>query len=115
LERVTELRRAAQQKCDGAGVGEVGGKIVPPRKVVSVNPQYPEQLRLANVGGIVTMEALIGMDGNVQDVQVIESPHSDLERSAVEAVRGWQYTQTLLNCAPVEVRMRVTTNFRVQP
>jgi TonB family protein len=60
------------------------------------------------------MEALIGTDGNVQDVRVVQSPHPDLDQAAVEAVRQWQYTQTFLNCVPIEVRMKVTTNFAVR-
>jgi outer membrane biosynthesis protein TonB len=61
------------------------------------------------------MEALIGTDGNVQDIRPIESPHPELEAAAAEAVRQWQYTQTLLNCVPIEVRMTVTTRFVTQP
>jgi len=34
--------------------------------------------------------------------------------AAVTAVREWRYTQTLLNCTPIEVQMTVTTRFRAQ-
>jgi TonB family protein len=113
-EAVLAKRREAQERCAGSSVGPVGGKIIPPLRLTNANPQYPEHLRAADIGGVVTMEALIGTDGNVQDVRVVQSPHPDLDQAAVEAVRQWQYTQTFLNCVPIEVRMKVTTNFAVR-
>ena len=107
-------QRAVLEKCAGAPAGPMGGQILAPRKLNNANPTYPDNLRAAGIGGVVKMEALIGIDGNVQDVRVVESPHPDLEIAAIEAVRQWQYTPTLLNCVPIEVRMIVTTNFNSQ-
>jgi protein TonB len=58
------------------------------------------------------MEAVIGTDGAVQEVRTVKGPHPDLEAAAVEAVRQWQFTTTLLNCDPIEVTMHVTVNFQ---
>jgi protein TonB len=38
-----------------------------------------------------------------------------LDQAAVDAVRQWAYTPTLLNGAPVPVIMTVTVNFSVSP
>jgi hypothetical protein len=43
---------------------------------------------------------------------VIGDAHPELVHAAIAAVRDWRYTQTLLNCQPIEVTMTVTTNFR---
>jgi TonB family protein len=96
----------------GITQASVGGKILPPRKLVDVKPIYPDQLKAANVGGVVTMEAVIGTDGAVREVRTVKGPHPDLEAAAVEAVRQWQFTTTLLNCDPIEVAMHVTVNFQ---
>ena len=61
------------------------------------------------------LEAVIGTDGRTQDVQVVKSPDPDLANAAVEAVRQWQFSATLLNCTPIDVRMQVTVNFSIQP
>jgi TonB family protein len=113
-ERIDELKRRAEEKC-GDTVGTVGGSIIPPVKLVNVNPHYPENLRTAGVGGVVTADVVIGVDGHVQDVLNVKSPHPELEAAAVEAVRQWQFSQTLLNCTPTEVPMTVTIRFAVQP
>jgi TonB family protein len=113
--RALARQRATLEKCAGAPpAGPMGGQILQPMRLTNANPRYPDNLRAAGIGGVVKMEALIGIDGNIQDVRAVESPHPDLEIAAIEAVRQWQFTPTLLNCVPIEVRMTVTTNFNSQ-
>ena len=88
-----------------------GGYIVPPKKIRDAHPYYPSALRGTWTEGTVVMEARIGLDGYVAEVNVLKSPQPDLAQSAVAAVREWRYTETLLNCTPVEVMMTVTVNF----
>jgi TonB family protein len=111
--RFQELEARAKEKC-AAGAGPIGGNIFAPRKVVDKRPVYPEQLQAAKIGGTVTMEAIIGIDGMVRDVTDVKGPHPDLEVAAADAVRQWQFSTTLLNCEAIEVKMRVTTNFVTQ-
>jgi TonB family protein len=96
-------------------IAATGGNIRPPRKVRDVRPLYPDHLRIAQTGGVVTLEALIGGDGYVREARVASSPHPDLDAAAVEAVQQWEFTSTLLNCEPVDVRMKVTVNFVIRP
>jgi TonB family protein len=110
--RARERVAAAIAECRKRDPSGPGGNILPPLKIRDMKPVYPEHLGRAGVAGIVTMQARIGTDGNIEDVRVISTPHVDLEHAAVEAVRQWQFSQTLLNCTPIEVQMRVTANFR---
>ena len=89
-----------------------GGRITPPRKIRDASPYYPSSLRGVWTEGVVKMRARIGVDGYVADISVTGDAHPDLAQSAVAAVREWRYTETLLNCAPVEVMMDVTVNFQ---
>jgi hypothetical protein len=50
----------------------------------------------------------------VRDIQNVQGPHPELSAAAEDAVRQWQFSTTLLNCEPIEVRMTVTTNFVAQ-
>ena len=92
----------------------MGGMILAPLRLTNVNPRYPDNLRTSGIGGVVTMDAVIGIDGNIQEVRAVSSPHPDLETAAIEAVRQWQWTPTLLNCVPIEVEMTVTARFSVR-
>ena len=88
-----------------------GGRIKPPKKIRDAKPYYPSALRGVWTEGTVKMEALIGADGFVAEVRLVGDAQPDLAQSAIAAVREWRYTETLLNCAPVEVTMNVTVNF----
>ena len=114
-QRFAEVERRGKAFCAGGGPAtQVGGNILVPLKQRHVSPAYPEHLKAAGVAGTVKMAAVIGTDGAVRDVQVVESAHPDLDLAAADAVRQWQFTTTLLNCEPVEVNMNVTMNFRTQ-
>ncbi|KND50608.1 MAG: Ferric siderophore transport system, periplasmic binding protein TonB [Parcubacteria bacterium C7867-003] len=91
----------------------VGGEIMPPQKVKHVNPVYPPIAQSARVQGIVIIEATIGLDGRVQEARVLRSIPL-LDSAALEAVREWQFTPTLLNKVPVPVVMTVTVQFSLQ-
>ena len=88
----------------------VGGVVRPPQKVHHVAPVYPPIAQAARVSGTVIVEALIAEDGSVRDVKVLRSV-ALLDAPAVEAVRQWRFTPTLLNGVPVQVIMSVTVTF----
>ena len=92
----------------------VGGSIQPPRKIQHVAPVYPELARAARKEGLVILEAVIGEDGAVRSVRVLRSIPL-LDRAAVDAVRQWRFTPTLLNGEPVPVVMTVTVGFVLTP
>ena len=88
----------------------VGGAIKPPVKTKNVNPQYPSIAQSARVQGVVIIEATISPQGRVQDARVLRSIPL-LDSAALDAVRQWELTPTLLNGVPVPVIMTVTVNF----
>lgn len=106
--------RAARKAptADAARPIRVGGNIRVPKKEVHVAPVYPESMRVAGFSGVVPLEALIGVDGTVSSVRVLSAQvHPDFATAAVDAVRQWRFTPTLLNRVPVEVMMTVTLRF----
>jgi TonB family protein len=88
----------------------VGGKITPPRKTKDVKPIYPAEALSKKIGGIVIMEATIGEDGKVMNVRVTRS-EPGLDEAAMQAVRGWEFTPTLVDGVPTPLLMSVTVNF----
>jgi len=88
----------------------VGGSVMEPRKIRDVKPVYPDVAQVAGVQGIVIVEVLIEVDGSVRDVKVLRSVPM-LDQAAVDAVRQWRFTPTLLNGQPVPVVMTATVNF----
>jgi protein TonB len=91
----------------------VGGNIKAPTKVRDVTPQYPQIAQSARVQGVVIIEATIGPNGKVANARVLRSIPL-LDQAALDAVKQWEYTPTLLNNVPVPVIMTVTVNFTLQ-
>ncbi len=78
--------------------------------VQQVTPKYPQTALAAGIQGTVLLHALIGKDGCVRDLKLIEGPLV-FGRSAVEAVRGWRYRPYRLNGEIVEMQTFITVNF----
>jgi TonB family protein len=111
---------AAKEKAEAAARAKalvapkrVGGKIKAPTKIRDAAPVYPAAAQSARVAGVVVIEATIGPDGKVADAKVLRSVPM-LDQAALDAVKMWQYTPTLLNGVPVAVVMTVTVNFALK-
>lgn len=84
-----------------------------PRKIVDVQPVYPQLAQAARRGGIVILEAILDVKGNVESVRVLKGVPL-LDEAALTAVRQWRFTPALLNGQPVPVVMTVTVNFELR-
>ena len=96
-----------------AQVVRVGGMIREPKKVKHVPPVYPNIAIAAKIEGVVILECTINPQGRVEGVSVLRGVPT-LDEAAVEAVKKWAYTPTLLGGVPVGVVMTVTVHFVLQ-
>jgi TonB family protein len=90
----------------------VGGSIQEPRKLRNVNPVYPREAIQARVQGVVILECTISPTGQVAQVKPLRGIPL-LTEAAIEAVKQWEYTPTMLNGVAVPVIMTVTVNFKL--
>jgi TonB family protein len=88
------------------------GRILEPRKLKNVAPEYPRAAKAAGLEGIVILEATIDPEGRVSDVRALRDI-PPLTAAATKAVRQWRYTPTLLDGVAVPVIMTVTVNFKI--
>jgi len=75
-----------------------------------VPPVYPVDAKAAGITGTVALDAVIGTTGAIENLKVISGP-AELQQSALDAVRQWQYQPYLLNGQPVEVRTQINIIF----
>jgi TonB family protein len=57
-----------------------------------VQPVYPPVLQQARVTGQVVLDAIIRADGTIGEVTVLRSTNAAFTRSAIDAVKRWEYT-----------------------
>ena len=89
-------------------------EISPAPDVVShaVQPGYPLLARQMKVQGAVTLVALVGRDGLIQNLSVVSGPPI-LATAAREAVKQWHFKPHYTAGQAVETEARITVNFTI--
>ena len=108
---------AAKRASDSTGVTAAAGRVrlSPSAAGIvsrSVEPNYPLLAKQMKVEGAVVLNALIGRDGNIQQLQVLSGP-TILSAAAREAVQQWRFKPYLQLGQAVETESRITVNFTI--
>jgi protein TonB len=84
----------------------------PPLLISRVMPDYPRQARLRGVEGLVLLEAILDLEGSIEDnIKVLQSIPS-LDQAAVEALRRWRFRPARdRENQPVRVILEVPVRF----
>ena len=91
----------------------IGGNVQAARAVNKVPPQYPDIARHERLQGTVKLHAIIGKDGSLVHVYVL-SGYCSLAEAALDAVRKWRYSPTMLMGNPVEVDTQINVIFQLR-
>ena len=104
----------SQPGIDSCTPSSVGGEIIPPVKLADQKPAYPPKQQTAGVGARVEIDARIGTDGLLKDFRLSAPADQDFVNAVLDALRQWRFSQTRLDCVPVEVAMHVSATFAVE-
>jgi protein TonB len=75
-------------------------------------PAYPQEALRRNAGGTVRIQAMVGPDGRVERLEVVQSSgNRHLDRAASEAVRRWTFRPATRNGQPVSGSVSVPISF----
>ena len=96
-----------------AGLGGVSNPTLIPRGKVS--PIYPVPARNEWAEGNVILQAIIDVEGNVTDIEVLRcnNPGMGFEEATVEAVRQWRYEPAVQEGQPVAVYFTIFVEFKL--
>jgi TonB family protein len=97
----------------GGGLFSVGGGVSAPIAIYSPDPPYSEEARKAKFSGVVVVQIVVDVAGNVHDAKVIKPLGLGLDEKAIETIRTWRFKPAMRNGAPVNVRMLVEVSFRL--
>lgn len=98
---------AADDKSDSnpAAIQVAPGKILG-NLYHKVAPIYPPEAKKKHVQGTVTLKAIIGKDGAIENLKVLSGPEA-LRQASLDAVKQWTYKPYLLNGEPVVVETEI--------
>jgi protein TonB len=87
-----------------------GPGVVAPVLLHRVNPEYPPIAQRAGISGEVVAQLLVGIDGRVEEVQIVEvsQPGVGFERATEDAVRQWRYRPATKHGVKVRAWVRIT-------
>ena len=92
----------------------MGPGVTPPALIDRVDPRYPRIAERVRVNGDVQAEALVGIDGRVEEVRILEGSHSGVgfEDATEEAVLQWRYKPATKNGVRVRMWVQIRVPFR---
>jgi TonB family protein len=90
----------------------LGPDVTPPRKIAGDSPGYPEMARRQRRGGSVVLEWVVGIDGAVADLKVVESAGELFDGPVADAVRRWRYEPATRDGVKVRVVQRQKFTFQ---
>jgi TonB family protein len=94
----------------------LGGPVVLPEKaalervVDRVKPDYPQDAMTQQVQGAVTMDVVVGKDGQVEGVTPVDGD-ARLQASAAKALQKWSFAPLLRNGHFVKFETHITLHF----
>jgi TonB family protein len=92
----------------------MGPGVTPPVVLDRVDPKYPRIAERVRVNGDVQAEALVGPDGTVEEVRILEVSHANVgfEDATEEAVLQWRYKPATKNGVKVRMWVQIRVPFR---
>ena len=91
----------------------VGGEFQAPRRIVTVEPVYPEIALRIRREGVVILSLIIGVSGKVDSIEVLRGLPFGLTEAAVEAARQWVFEPSTYNGKPIAVQYDLTVRFNL--
>ncbi len=83
-----------------------------PKLIHKIMPEYPPSCKQENISGKVIMQVSIDEQGFVSNVDILNSPHSDLGSAATDAIKQWKFEPVTKNGKPISVKFPVIVDFK---
>jgi TonB family protein len=96
-------------------VSAAEGSIVAPEVVeYTTPPLYSDEARRRLIEGIVTIDARIGVDGQVTAPRVVHGLGFGLDQNALVALRQWQFRPGTRGGRPVDMTVEIDIEFNLR-
>lgn len=90
------------------------GENLPLKSVEQEYPRYPDEARKKRLEDQVVVRYIIGTDGRVKDVQILDHAKEKMfDEAAVDAIRKWRFRPMIKEGKAVEVEHDLAVNFEM--
>jgi protein TonB len=100
----------------GGGPRQIGGDVIAPTLLRSVDPVYTAGALAAKLSGTVELEAVVLTNGTVSAVRVTKSLDAayGLDQEAIKAARQWLFRPGTQQGKPVDVYVKLILEFHIR-
>lgn len=95
------------------GITTVSAQDIKPVPLSRPLPQYPLELRKANITGQVIVEFVVTTKGTVENAFAVRSTHREFEPAAIAAVSRWKFKPGSHQGRAVNARMQIPIMFNL--
>lgn len=95
------------------GIRAIGDGVTPPIVLKSIEPQFSQAARGAQVAGNVLVYLQVNEQGQPVHVRLLHPLGLGLDESALVAVKGYKFKPAMEDGRPVAIEMNVDVNFRI--
>ncbi len=89
-------------------------KPLPLFPVLCPYPDYPEEARVNGIEGTVVVRYIIGTDGWVKELRILEhAKEKQFDEATLEAIRQWRFLPMMKDGSPVEVVHELTVYYQL--
>ena len=92
---------------------ELPEKVMAGSIIKKLAPVYPDSASERHISGQVILDAVIGKEGTIKELDLVSSPDKALTESAMYAVQRWIYHPYLVNGTPTEVQTKIVVTFSI--
>jgi len=93
-----------------------GPGVIPPVVIYQEQPIYPAMAAKIRLPGLVEAEALIGINGSVEEIRItrVEGRNVGFEKATEDAITKWRYRPATKDGVKVRMWMTIRVPFRAQ-
>jgi TonB family protein len=99
------------------GVSRPGNGVMPPKLVKEAKPTYRADAMRAKISGRIVLEAVVKIDGTIEDVRVIRSLDDNkygMDDEAISTVKKWAFQAGTKDGAAVPVLIEIEMSFTIK-
>lgn len=91
----------------------VGGDVLPPKLIATVEPKYPRPLFHKPKPSNVIVGLTVSTDGVPADIHIVKTGGAAFDKAAMKAVKQYRFQAATLHGEPVSVVLNVQVNFQI--
>lgn len=99
---------------ESGGLGEWTELTQKPRVTKEIKARYTDEARAKGLEGLVVCDLVIGENGHIRSVTLVQGLGAGLDEAAVEALKSFEFSPAKIGDRTVAVKIRYKYRFQLQ-